>query len=302
MQPVHSGTFMKRSWVRAAISGLLVPWMAYAGSLDLDALSDREGHIHPEHVLAAQGLLRDCERLEALYAEAMRSNPRASRAFHELETIYAPAIGQEVADRECLVPIKRELIPGCLPDWSFIDFLRSDRPGGARLRRVIADAYAARMRQRGLEARLIATSLNAILAVTVVGAVSQRAMVPGVAPATSSARMAPSGLGDLTVTEVEQIQSIVERAGRPLEVVDSAAKGARRGVGTDLPLGKGASTRSDIDYLAPPASASYFAGLSPQLPGLDADSFIVGAQNPFVGPAFRFEPGAPPRLMPGAQP
>jgi hypothetical protein len=292
----------KRARFRTTISGLLLPLVAYGGTPDLDAFSDREGHIHPEHVLAAQDLLRDSEQLEALYAAAVQGNPRAARAFRELETVHVPLIGQQVAERECLLPIKRELVPGCVPNWDFIDFLRPERPGGARLRRAIADAYAARMRQRGLEVRLIAASLNAILAVTVVGTVSQRVTAAAVAPATSATKVVPSGLGDLTAVEVEKIQSVVERAGRPLEVVGSAAKGARRGVGTDLPLGKGPGTRSDIDYLVPPASASHFSGLSPQLPGIDVDGFIVGTQNPFIGPAIRFEPGTAPRLVPGVQP
>jgi hypothetical protein len=38
--------------------------------------------------------------------------------------------------------------------------------------------------------------------------------------------------GDLTTSEIEAIQEVVDQAGRPLEVVGSAAQGARRGVGT----------------------------------------------------------------------
>src|SRR5262249_37441646 len=103
------GAMRKRLLIRATVSCVLCPLVAYGGPPNLDAISDREGHIHPEHVLAAQSLVRDSEQLEALYSEAMHGNPRAARAFHELESIYLPAIGQEVADRECLVPIKREL-------------------------------------------------------------------------------------------------------------------------------------------------------------------------------------------------
>lgn len=61
-----------------------------------------------------------------------------------------------------------------------------------------------------------------------------------------------SGLGDLTSGEVGQIQGVVDSAGRPLNVVGSAARGARRGIGSDVPIGKGAGTRSDIDYVVPP--------------------------------------------------
>jgi hypothetical protein len=84
---------------------------------------------------------------------------------------------------------------------------------------------------------------------------------------------------DLTHTEVGQIQNVVNQAGRPLEVVGSAARGARR-------------PDSDIDYLVPPSNHPYFNGLETQLPGLDPSHGIVpGVHNPYLGPAVRFEPG-----------
>ena len=107
-------------------------------------------------------------------------------------------------------------------------------------------------------------------------------------------------LGDLTEHEIAGIQSVVEAAGRPLEVVGSAASGTRRAVGSELPLGKGLGTRSDIDYVAPPGSLPYFDGMGGNLPSIDPGTGIFpGVHNPHVGPAIRFEPGAPPRLVPG---
>ena len=106
-------------------------------------------------------------------------------------------------------------------------------------------------------------------------------------------------LGDLQPGEVRQIQAVVDEAGRPLEVVGSAARGTRRGVGTDLPIGKGPGTRSDIDYLIPPASREHFGGSVSRLPGIDPKTGgIPGTHNPFMGPAVRFEPNTPPRLHP----
>lgn len=61
--------------------------------------------------------------------------------------------------------------------------------------------------------------------------------------ASGAPHAAKRGVGDLTRKEISQIQSVVNEAGRPLEVVGSAAKGTRRGVGTELPLGKGSGTR-----------------------------------------------------------
>lgn len=112
---------------------------------------------------------------------------------------------------------------------------------------------------------------------------------------------AASGLGDLTVDEVEAIQSVVDRAQRPLDVVGSAARGARRGVGTKLPVGKGPGTRSDIDYLAPPYGIQYFDGFQELLPSIDpAGGISPGVANPYIGPSIRFEPGAVPFYVPGS--
>ncbi len=98
-------------------------------------------------------------------------------------------------------------------------------------------------------------------------------------------------LGDLTKTEIKQIQEVVNEAGRPIEIVGSAARGDRRNVGTDLPIGKGEGTRSDIDYVLQPSSASYFEGFELSLPGLDPKTGIIpGAGNPNIGPVIRFEP------------
>jgi RHS repeat-associated protein len=94
----------------------------------------------------------------------------------------------------------------------------------------------------------------------------------------ASAGEAASGLGDLTAQEASQIQNVVNKAGRPLEVVGSAARGAR-------------TAASDIDYLVPHSSLSYYEGLAEELPGIDPSHGIVpGTANPFMGPSIRFEP------------
>src|SRR5262245_21397982 len=94
----------------------------------------------------------------------------------------------------------------------------------------------------------------------------------------ASASRARAGLGDLTIDEVNQIQAAVDRAGRPLEVVGSAARGAR-------------SAGSDIDYIVPPGHLPYFQGLENKLPGLNPRHGIVpGVGNPNIGPVIRFEP------------
>jgi len=90
--------------------------------------------------------------------------------------------------------------------------------------------------------------------------------------------IAARGMGDLTAAEAKAIQGIVNQAGRPLEVVGSAARGARE-VG------------SDIDYVVPPSSMKYFDGLGGKLPGIDLGHGIIpGVGNPNIGPVIRFEP------------
>lgn len=108
-------------------------------------------------------------------------------------------------------------------------------------------------------------------------------------------------LGDLTDEEIRQIQDVVDRAGRPLEVVGSAARGERKGVGTDGPITKG--VKSDIDYAIPPASYAYFEGANAQdlLPGVDPnDGLLMGIHSPHDGPSIRFEPGQLPRWVPAS--
>ncbi len=102
---------------------------------------------------------------------------------------------------------------------------------------------------------------------------------------------AAKGAGDLTRAEVRQIQGVVNEAGRPLEVIGSAATGTRRNVGTNLPLGKGPGKRSDIDYVVPPSSLQHFEGLQGKLPSIDPKTGIIpGVGNPNIGPSIRFEP------------
>jgi hypothetical protein len=90
----------------------------------------------------------------------------------------------------------------------------------------------------------------------------------------------------------------VDAAGRPLGVARSAATGTRRGVGTDLPIGKDppgmpCTTQSDIDYLAPPSSHPYFEGQS--LPSVGPEGLIPSLPAPSTkrSPSARTKPLAP---------
>jgi hypothetical protein len=96
--------------------------------------------------------------------------------------------------------------------------------------------------------------------------------------------------GDLTQLEIQQIQQLTNQAGRPIHVVGSAARGERRGIGTNQPIGKGPGTRSDIDYVIPISSMDYWKPYIHQLPGIDWHGPLPGSPNPFMGPSIPFEP------------
>lgn len=253
-----------------------------------DLYCDAQGRLG--YAGADLALVRRPEHLRQVYADATRGRARAKELVRQLEQVFQD-FGIWVADATTSPPCLPlpELTPGCLPKLAFLDELLGSTPEAARLREVVAQAYEARARERGAQSRVIAATLNLVLAAGMAKGVMSRAEV--------------ARLGDLTPQEIEQIQAVVDKAGRPLEVVGSAAKGQRRGVETDLPIGKGLGTRSDIDYVAPPSSHPYFKDLQSKLPGIDPKTGIApGTHNPYVGPAIRFEPGTQPRVVPEAPP
>lgn len=164
-------------------------WIAVLALLNAapnyDAFCDKSRHIADERQLeAAQAMMRDSEQLEAVYADAAKKNPRAARVVEELERSYFPGIGRAVAEREaqlqCTVMVYRELSGKCVPDWSYLDFLRKDAPGGVRAREAIGDGYVARAKELAIENRVIVATVNALLAVAVVqGVVAPQAIKIG---------------------------------------------------------------------------------------------------------------------------
>jgi hypothetical protein len=92
--------------------------------------------------------------------------------------------------------------------------------------------------------------------------------------------------GDLTDNEIDQIQEVVDEAGRPLDVVGSAACGVR-------------GEKNEIDYVVGPSSIDYYKDLAQKLPSIDPkDGIIPGTHNPHQGSAIRFEPGTRPKYIP----
>ncbi|HEU5218534.1 MAG TPA: hypothetical protein VFU23_07735 [Gemmatimonadales bacterium] len=165
---------------------------ALAQAPSYDAFCEREGNITTrEQAVALWAMLRQPSQLEVVYADAQKGTARARRVFQELETSYFPDIGRELAEKvsrpPCLVPLVRESSKECRPDWSFVEFLSKDKPGGAKLRKALFDGFAERARERHLENQLILSAMNALIGVGVAATVLREAEVA----ASASAAKAP---------------------------------------------------------------------------------------------------------------
>lgn len=113
-------------------------------------------------------LVRRPSHLEHVYAETEHGEPRAQALFQQLEDTFRDSglrIAEEVTSPRCLaLPM-----PGCKPDWSFLDrLLPSHGPGAQHLREVLATAFEQRARERGLRNALLTSALNVLLAGSVV--------------------------------------------------------------------------------------------------------------------------------------
>jgi hypothetical protein len=143
-----------------------------AQSPDYDAFSDRDGNILTErHGRALFAMLQKPGMVERLFADAAKGDRRAKRIVETLEADYFPDTGRELAEKvsrpPCLVPALRELSGWCVPEWSFLDFLDKDKPGGARLRKALFDGFAERIRVRGLENQIVLSAMTALLGISV---------------------------------------------------------------------------------------------------------------------------------------
>jgi hypothetical protein len=124
-------------------------------------------------------LVRRPSHLERVYADAQRGETRAQELFRQIEGTFVASglyIADEVTSPRCLaLPL-----PGCKPDWSFLDrLLPSHGPGAQRLREALGTAFAQRARQRGMRNALITSSIGALLAITVVKGQLKGAAVEG---------------------------------------------------------------------------------------------------------------------------
>jgi hypothetical protein len=120
----------------------------------------------------------------------------------------------------------------------------------------------------------------------------------------AAAKTGKEALGDLRPQEISQIQRAANELGSDIYVTGSAARGARRGVGSDLPLaGFGESkkgTKSDIDYAVKRGADDTADKLD--LPDKDKSFGVRGVDfiNLDKGPVIRFSPGKPPEVINGS--
>lgn len=208
-----------------ALAVLLASRATFAGSPNYDTFSDKDGHIRDDQVRAAEQMVQDAAQLESVFAAAKRGDRRAARVFQELETRFFPDIGRKVAERVgsmgCQVPVYRELSGQCIPDWSHLGFLpRSE--AGDRLRKAVGDAFTVRAKELGIQNRVIASAVGALLSLGVVGSVVGQA--EGRAVAAGAAFGSQAAVGSDLVT--------LWRALKAEELADLRATGTFRNLGS----------------------------------------------------------------------
>jgi hypothetical protein len=110
------------------------------------------------------------------------------------------------------------------------------------------------------------------------------------------------GPGRLTSQEAEQIQRIANRYNTEIHVIGSRAAGGGRNIYTDLPVGKGDGTRSDIDMrIDGQANIDSRGDLSRR--AADVGSGAGSPRDnlglyPTAPPAIIFRPNQPPKFIP----
>jgi hypothetical protein len=111
----------------------------------------------------------------------------------------------------------------------------------------------------------------------------------------------------LTPEEVAEIQRIVDKYGKRIDVGGSRARGEGRDIGqTDLPADKGPGTRSDIDFILDPQDPQ-FKDIMAELRQVGEGAGSLHPDTAFLSkydtgdPRIRFEPGQPPRAIGGGK-
>ena len=96
-----------------------------------------------------------------------------------------------------------------------------------------------------------------------VGEMVESAVLPAGHPSSSP-------IGGLSTVEREELETLAKKYGHDITVVGSRAANKGRNVGTNLPIGKGPGTRSDIDVVLQP-EADMCPGLVDALKNMGCD-------------------------------
>lgn len=173
-----------------------------------DLYSDAQGRFR--YAGADLALAQRPEHLRQVYLDADRGQARAKELVRHLEQVFHD-FGIWVADATtsplCL-PLP-ELTPGCLPKLGFLDEMLGNTPEAARLREVVARAYEVRARERGAQSRVIAATLNLVLAAGMAKGVMERAATLG---ETQSAARDATGFAGHKGFELKNLQTVRNQA------------------------------------------------------------------------------------------
>jgi hypothetical protein len=108
----------------------------------------------------------------------------------------------------------------------------------------------------------------------------------------------PCGPGKLTESEAKALQDVANKYKTDIYVVGSRGRGEGRNIDTDLPVGKGPGTRSDIDLkvnpdLDPRTHGRFSSEIYNTVPGASVMSRHGNTDPPYI----RFSPNTPPRKV-----
>jgi hypothetical protein len=250
---------------------LVLLFWAIAQAPDYDAFSDRDGSIRTEqHGRGLISMLQRPGQLEAIYADAEKGNARAKRVFQVLETDYFPDTGREVAERvsrpPCLVPVVREMSGWCVPNWSFLDLLGKDQPGGIRLRKAFFAGFEERARLRGLENQLVLSVMNALLGATVAATAMREVQAAAIAPRTLSQILADAvpgktskpGMGSMQYTKTGGVAAANRdfdalASGQPVKTYSGDIRSCTLADGTTVSVRPSSSTGAPTIQVNPPS-------------------------------------------------
>jgi len=198
--------------------------------VNYDSFCDSAGNMTDDR--AAMRMVSNWEQLDKVYQDADSGNPRAQKIIEQIENVYRAAgiaVAERTAQLGCLIPVYsdvKDIVPGellgdrCTPNWSSLNYLRADKPGGRRLRDTVGMAFEARARQLHVYDELIIKSLNLLMVSFVVrGALKPHTPASPTATAGAVEGAEAAAAGEAKATATGEAQAAAEApAGPPSRV------------------------------------------------------------------------------------